>query len=130
MRQFVENPHDFSHVEHINRCNHDNNVSNMRWSKSLLVERRRKRRTQKGVPQTYLDELPPLAELITNPRVKANTFYKVPSCATFEFYEYFDTGKESGHRLMSELNGRSKGYYFKNPDGIQLWLGSTTVLSL
>jgi hypothetical protein len=126
MRQFVENPHNFTHIEHINKCNYDNNISNMRWCESITFERTYKRKTQKGVVQTYFDELPPFTELITDPRVKSNTFYKSP----FEFYEYFNTGKECGYRIVSELCGRSKGYYFKSVEGRQLWIGSENALTL
>jgi hypothetical protein len=82
-RQFIDNPNGFAGVEHINRCNHDNSIQNMRWCESNVSNRTYKRKSQKGVAQTYFDELPPFAELITNPRVKSNTFYKSP----IEFYE-------------------------------------------
>jgi hypothetical protein len=64
--------------------------------------------------------------LIAGPRVKSNTFYKTP----FEFYEYFNTGKECGYRVVLELNSRSRGYYFKNRDGKQLWIGPEAALTL
>jgi hypothetical protein len=113
-------------VEHINKCNHDNNISNLRWCESIVSNRTYKRKTQKGVVQTYFDELTPFAELITNRRIKANTFYKSP----FEFYEYFNDGRESGYRVVLELQSRSKGYYFKSVDGKQLWVGTENAAML
>jgi hypothetical protein len=127
-RQFVSNPDNLPYVNHINRCKHDNHISNLSWCKSPVTNRSFKKKTAKGVPQTYYDSLPAGAVLITNERLKPNTFYKTSIIGDLggasDFLEYCNDGINTGYRVISELKGRSKGYYFKNIHGKQLWISS------
>jgi hypothetical protein len=54
--QYIDSSHNFPQVDHINRINTDNRISNLRWVSCKT--NRRNRNSNKGVKYDYLDSLP------------------------------------------------------------------------
>ena len=128
--QFIPNPDNLPHVDHINHIRNDNRLENLRWAS--IRDNDRNRSCYKGVHYQFVDEIPDDA-------VNVDFYITTKERREFEegiYYYYFDEDKnedifyqkvsENTYRIM-HINKNKAGNKFvmlidKNNKGVSMYI--------